>query len=128
MAAGYTPVAAVEFIHGSGQQSRNLALARRFADSGIAARACDMRGVGQSGGRSEGEQRVTGMNLELLADDAVAALAALADHGALDGAPIAFAGSSQAVWIAPLAATKTRRAKFPASKPCQAAADRRPSP
>jgi uncharacterized protein len=104
--------AAVVFVHGSGEQSRNLALSRRFADRGIAALVYDKRGVGKSGGVYEGEQSVTGMNIALLADDAVAALEALADKAALDGAPVGFAGISQAGWIAPLAATKTRHARF----------------
>ena len=109
---GKPTIAAVVFIHGSGEQSRNLALSRRFAEAGIAALVYDKRGVGESGGVYEGEQSVTGMNIALLADDAVAALNTLAGKAALDGVPLGFAGISQAGWIAPLAATKTRNAKF----------------
>jgi len=109
---GKPAIAAVVFIHGSGKQTRNLDLSRRFAESGIAALVYDKRGVGKSGGVYEGNQSVTGMNIELLADDAVAALNALAGNPALDGAPVGFAGISQAGWIAPLAATKTRHARF----------------
>jgi uncharacterized protein len=108
-----TPViAAVVFIHGSGKQSRNLGLSQRFAERGIATLVYDKRGVGKSGGVYEGEQSVTGMNIALLADDAVAALDALAGKAALDGVPVGFSGISQAGWIAPLAATKTRHARF----------------
>lgn len=109
---GKPVVAAVVFIHGSGQQSRNLGLSRRFADRGIAALVYDKRGVGKSGGVYEGDQSVTGMNISLLADDAAAALNALAGSAGLDGAPVGFSGISQAGWIAPQAATKTRQAKF----------------
>jgi uncharacterized protein len=105
-------IAAVVFIHGSGPQTRDLALARRFAERGIAALVYDKRGVGKSGGEYEGNQSVTGMNIALLADDAVAALNTLAGSAALGAAPIGFAGISQAGWIAPVAATRTNRAQF----------------
>ncbi len=106
------PAAAVVFIHGSGAQSRNLELSRRFAERGIATLVYDKRGVGKSGGLYEGDQSVSGTNIETLADDAAAALDALASNVALEGAPVGFAGISQAGWIAPLAATKTRHARF----------------
>jgi pimeloyl-ACP methyl ester carboxylesterase len=106
------PIAAVVFVHGSGEQSRNLALAQCFADRGVAALVYDKRGVGESAGVYEGNQSVSGMNIALLADDAAAALDALAGHAALDGAPVGFAGISQAGWIAPLAAAKSNHAKF----------------
>lgn len=106
------PIAAVVFVHGSGPQSRNLALARRFAERGIAALVYDKRGVGKSGGTYEGEQSVTGMNIALLTDDAAAALDTLADKTALDGVSVGFAGISQAGWIVPLAAARTPHARF----------------
>lgn len=104
--------AAVVFIHGSGPQERDLGLARRFAERGIAALVYDKRGVARSGGVYEGNQSVTGMNIALLADDAAAALDLLAASDALGGAPVGLAGISQAGWIAPLAATKTTHARF----------------
>ena len=104
--------AAVVFVHGSGKQSRNLALAERFASKGVAALVYDKRGAGQSGGEYEEKQSVSGMNVALLADDAAAALQALANNPALQGVPVGFAGISQAGWIAPLAATKTKQARF----------------
>jgi dienelactone hydrolase len=106
------PIAAIVFIHGSGPQSRNLDLARRFADHGIAALVYDKRGAGKSGGDYEGNQSVSGQNVALLADDAAAALDALANNSALKDVPLGFTGISQAGWIAPLAAAKNSKAGF----------------
>jgi pimeloyl-ACP methyl ester carboxylesterase len=111
--SGEQPIrAGVVFIHGSGKQARNLDLAKKFAAHGIAALVYDKRGAGQSGGEYEGDQSVSGPNIQLLADDAAAALAVLADHPALKGVPTGLAGISQAGWIAPLAAANNPRAKF----------------
>jgi pimeloyl-ACP methyl ester carboxylesterase len=105
--------AAVVFIHGSGKQARNLDLARRLADAGIAALVYDKRGAGKSGGEYEGGQSVSEHNISLLADDALAALETLARHPAMNGIPIGLAGISQAGWIAPLAAARSKgAAKF----------------
>ncbi len=104
--------AAVVFIHGSGEQTRDLALAQRFANEGIAALVYDKRGVGKSDGKYERDQSVSEKNIALLADDANAALNALAKHSALQGKAVGFAGISQAGWIAPLAAEKNERAQF----------------
>jgi len=99
--------AAVVFIHGSGKQTRALDLGQRFADAGIAALVYDKRGTGKSGGEYEERQSVSGQNISLLADDAVAALHALARHAAVKDVPLGFAGISQAGWIAPLAAARS---------------------
>ena len=104
--------AAVIFVHGSGPQSRNLDLARRFAEAGIAALVYDKRGAGDSGGRYEADQSVSGPNIVLLADDAAAALEALANYPALSNVPLGIAGISQAGWIAPWAARKAPHASF----------------
>ena len=104
--------AAVVFIHGSGKQTRNMTWARRFASEGIAALVYDKRGVGKSGGEYEGEQSVSEKNLSLLADDSVSALGALASHPSLKGVPLGLTGISQAGWIAPLAAARSRLATF----------------
>src|SRR5688572_1260592 len=104
--------AAVVFIHGSGKQTRNLDLAARFAREGIAVLVYDKRGAGKSGGVYEGEQSVSEKNIGLLADDAAAALEALAKLPALKGMPGGFAGISQAGWIAPVAAGRSKVAKF----------------
>jgi pimeloyl-ACP methyl ester carboxylesterase len=102
----------VVFIHGSGKQTRNLAWATRFAEAGIAALVYDKRGAGKSGGDYEGEQSVSEKNISLLADDAAAALAALASRPALRDKPLGLAGISQAGWIAPLAAQRSGLARF----------------
>jgi pimeloyl-ACP methyl ester carboxylesterase len=104
--------AAVVFVHGSGPQTRSLHWAERFAGEGIAALVYDKRGVGKSGGKYEQDRNVSGPNIDLLADDAAAALQALSPHPSLKGVPAGFAGISQAGWIAPLAAMKNRDAKF----------------
>lgn len=104
--------AAIVFVHGSGKQSRNLALAEKFAAAGIASLVYDKRGAGQSGGVYESQQSVSGMNISLLADDAAAAVNALAIQPELEGVPIGIAGISQAGWIAPLAAERNPAAKF----------------
>jgi pimeloyl-ACP methyl ester carboxylesterase len=103
--------AAVVFVHGSGKQVRNLALAEQFASEGIAALVYDKRGAGRSGGEYEADQNVSGKNISLLADDAASALRALEKHPALKGVPLGFGGISQAGWIAPLAAERSP-AKF----------------
>jgi uncharacterized protein len=102
--AGGDPKAAVVFIHGSGPQARNLHWAERFAAAGIAALVYDKRGVGKSGGAYEGQQSVSGPNIELLADDAAAGLRLLSGRPELLGKPVGATGISQAGWIAPLAA------------------------
>jgi uncharacterized protein len=104
--------AAVVFIHGSGKQTRNVTWAGRFASEGIAALVYDKRGVGKSGGEYEGEQSVSEKNISLLADDSASALSALASHPSLKGVPLGLTGISQAGWIAPLAAERSRLAKF----------------
>ena len=104
--------AALVFVHGSGNQSRNIALADRFARHGVVALVYDKRGVGLSGGRYESQQSVSGPNIELLADDAGAALKQLRSHPRLAQVPVGLAGISQAGWIAPLAAEKTQMAQF----------------
>jgi len=109
---GGAPRAAVVFVHGSGKQTRNLGLATKFAEAGIAALVYDKRGAGKSGGEYEGQQSVSGQNISLLTDDAVAALRALAERPALSGKSLGFAGISQAGWIAPLAAERSGTAKF----------------
>jgi len=103
---------AVVFVHGSGEQSRNMLWAERFADEGIVALVYDKRGVGKSGGKYESEQSVSEKNISLLTDDAVSALQALTVHPSVKGIPVGFAGISQAGWIAPLAAERSGVAQF----------------
>lgn len=98
---------AVVFVHGSGEQKRNMRWAERFASQGIAALVYDKRGVGLSGGEYERKQSVSGQNIALLADDAIAALGVLRRHLKTRGLPLGLTGISQAGWIVPLAAQKT---------------------
>jgi uncharacterized protein len=104
--------AAVVFVHGSGKQARNLPLAERFAQNGIAALVYDKRGAGESGGEYEQNQNVSEKNIALLADDALAALGVLSKQPRLRDIPVGLAGISQAGWIAPVAAVKSERVKF----------------
>lgn len=103
---------AVVFVHGSGEQTRNMWLAERFAGDGIAALVYDKRGVGRSGGEYESRQSVSEKNIVLLADDAVAALDVLSKHSALKDVPLGLTGISQAGWIVPLAAEKSNAVDF----------------
>jgi len=104
--------AAVVFVHGSGRQTRNLRLAEVLASHGIATLVYDKRGVGESGGTYESEQSVSGQNLSLLADDAVAALNLLRRHPRTENVAVGLSGISQAGWIVPLAAERARSADF----------------
>jgi hypothetical protein len=71
------PVAGLVLVHGSGKVERMLPLARLLAASGFAVLTYDKRGVGMSGGTYEEMENVSAANLDLLSDDAGAALAAL---------------------------------------------------
>lgn len=104
--------AAVVFVHGSGEQQRNMYWAKRFASDGIAALVYDKRGVGRSGGKYEGNQSVSEKNIKLLADDSVAALNVLHRHDKTKELSLGLTGISQAGWIVPLAAEKSRVVDF----------------
>jgi pimeloyl-ACP methyl ester carboxylesterase len=99
---------AVVFVHGSGKQARNLHWAERFAGEGIAALVYDKRGAGKSGGVYEANRSVSGQNIKLLADDALAALTVLTEHPKTKNVPHGLTGISQAGWIVPVAAEKVK--------------------
>ncbi|MGQ8364458.1 alpha/beta hydrolase family protein [Glaciecola sp. 1036] len=103
---------AVVFVHGSGKQKRNMHWATRFASDGVAALVYDKRGAGRSGGNYESQQSVGEKNLQLLADDAIAALNVLRDHPRTKTLPLGLTGISQAGWIVPLAAEKSAEVDF----------------
>lgn len=103
---------AVVFVHGSGKQERNMHWAQRFASAGVAALVYDKRGVGRSGGAYESKQSVSGKNISLLADDSIAALNMLRKHPATKALPLGLAGISQAGWIIPLAAERSKDVDF----------------
>ena len=103
---------AVVFVHGSGKQTRNIQLAKRFASAGIAALVYDKRGAGRSGGEYESNQSVSEKNINLLAEDSLAALNALYKNPKTRELPLGLTGISQAGWIVPLAAEKSSRVSF----------------
>lgn len=98
--------AAVVFVHGSGEQTRSLHWAQRFASLGITALVYDKRGVGESEGDYESRQSVSEKNINLLADDSIAAAHVLSKHARTKDLPLGLTGISQAGWIVPLAAEK----------------------
>jgi pimeloyl-ACP methyl ester carboxylesterase len=106
------PAAAVVLIHGSGPEERMMWWARPLAADGIAVLTYDKRGVGRSGGVYEDYNNASAENLELLAQDAVAALNWMIGHPELQNLPAGFLGASQAGWIAPIAATKSTATDF----------------
>ena len=103
---------AVVFVHGSGKQTKNMHWAKRFASEGIAALVYDKRGVGRSGGEYEGNQSVSEKNVNLLADDSIAALNVLHKHAKTKNLPLGLTGISQAGWIVPIASEKSKLVNF----------------
>lgn len=117
--AGPHPV--VVNVHGSGRVTRNdhwgNAIARVFLSHGYAVFLYDKRGVGDSGGEYVGRggqstNNVSRENLEHLASDAVAAASALAMRKDIDATRVGLVGISQAGWIVPLAAKKSKAVRF----------------
>jgi alpha-beta hydrolase superfamily lysophospholipase len=107
------PQAAVVFVHGSGAQTRNILLARRFVKNGIAAFVYDKRGIGKSGGNYQDNfDSLTKSNIELLAKDASSAVEAIIKHKEIRDVPIGMVGIRQAGWIIPLAAQNNSKVAF----------------
>jgi pimeloyl-ACP methyl ester carboxylesterase len=104
--------AAVVFVHGSGPQQRNTALAEALARQGIVTLVYDKRGVGASGGDYEGQQSMSEQNVALLAADAAAALQAVRQHPKAQGVVAGLIGISQAGWLIPLAAEQQPQPDF----------------
>ena len=107
------PVGAVVFGHGSGLQTKDSCrfLADGFLSRGFATLCFDKRGVGQS----TGTYVFVGARDSIpvfddLASDMAAGVAFLRTRPEIDGARIGLAGVSQAGWIIPLAAQKSRPA------------------
>ena len=107
---------AVVLVHGSGQVTADQIMrspAGRLVAAGFAVFAYDKRGVG----RSTGEYTSIGPGnsermFDLLAADAIAAVDTLRGRRDIDPARIGLLGFSQAGWIAPLAASRSRAIKF----------------
>jgi uncharacterized protein len=108
--------AAAVWVDGAGNEPRKSGLGRVLAQRGLAVLVYDKRGVGKSGGIYAGPEvgtnNVTRENLDLLADDAAAALRLLGGEKRLRGVPLGFVGASQAGWIVPSAALKNPEARF----------------
>lgn len=106
-----SPTAAIVLVHGSGREERMLWLARPLAKDGFAVLTYDKRGVGMSGGvYVGGEENISVTNLDLLANDAAAALETLRNR--FPNVSAGFVGGSQAGWIIPIAATRSPGTKF----------------
>jgi pimeloyl-ACP methyl ester carboxylesterase len=113
----YTPQvshAAVVLFHGSGQESRMREFATLLAASGCTVLTYDKRGVGASegiyAGPEVGTNNIDSTNLQLLAQDARAAVNVLKQK--LPSLPIGLLGFSQAGWIIPLAAIDNPLVQF----------------
>lgn len=103
---------AAVFIHGSGAQPRNGfdGIMRRpadhFARNGIAVLIYDKRGTGQSTGDWKSE------SFDDLAGDALAALQFLQSRRDINPKQIGLWGSSQAAWIMPRVAARSKAVAF----------------
>ena len=110
------PYAAVVIVHGSDPVKREMEIARRLAKNGIAVLTYDKRGVGESGGiyagPSVGTNNIDTANLNLLSNDANAAVNAFRTYLNDKQIPIGLVGFSQAGWIIPIAASKNSQIKF----------------
>lgn len=108
--------AAVVIVHGSGQEKRSDELAAKLANNGIAVLTYDKRGVGKSGGvyvgPEVGSNNIDLANLNLLALDASAAVNALYKQLNNKKLAIGLLGASQAGWIIPMVASKTKKVNF----------------
>jgi uncharacterized protein len=101
---------AVVALHGASDATREAALYRHLREGlpamGIAVFIYDRRGSGDSSGT------LKGIDYETLADDAIAAEAALAKEPRINPAKIGFWGLSQGGWLAVLAAERSKNAAF----------------
>jgi len=104
--------AAIVYVDGSGATRRNLGIARRLAESGIAVLTYDKRGVGDSQGEYSGALSTNEVTLNALAADASAALEFLSAQSEVSDAKLGFAGISQAGWVIPLAAVASDKEAF----------------
>lgn len=109
-------VAAVVIVHGSDPVKRELEFAKRLAKEGIAVLTYDKRGVGASGGvyvgPTVGTNNIDTTNLNLLAQDANAAVTTFRAYLKDKKLPIGLVGFSQAGWIIPIAASKNPQIAF----------------
>lgn len=110
------PFAAVVIVHGSDPVKREIEFAKRLAKEGIAVLTYDKRGVGESGGvymgPSVGTNNIDTSNLNLLSQDARAAVNKFRTYLKDKKIPIGLVGFSQAGWIIPIAASKNPQVEF----------------
>ena len=99
---------AIVLVHGSGAENREYVLpwARFLVRRGFAVLGYDKRGVGGSTGDW------TTATFDDLASDVVAAVEFLQSRSDIDGAQIGLLGLSQAGWVMPLAATRSKNLVF----------------
>ncbi len=109
-------VAAVVIVHGSDPVKREMEFAKRLAKEGIAVLTYDKRGVGESGGvyvgPSVGTNNIDTTNLNLLSQDANAAVNIFRTYLKDKNTAIGLVGFSQAGWIIPIAASTNPQIEF----------------
>jgi len=114
-ATGRAPFPAIVLAHGSGRTTRDQMrwMADQFLSMGLAVLTYDKRGVGGSTGTYVNVG--TARSIEVfgdLSDDALACVAALKARKDIDAGRIGLGGNSQAGWIIPLAASKSKDVAF----------------
>jgi pimeloyl-ACP methyl ester carboxylesterase len=112
---GRAPFPAIVLAHGSGRLTRDNMqfLVDRFLAMGLAVLSYDKRGVGASTGEYVSVGTAGSMEVfDYLADDALAGVAALKTRKDVDARNIGLGGMSQAGWIIPLAASKSKDVAF----------------
>jgi hypothetical protein len=104
---GPGPHPAVVLVHGSGDQSaiESFHAPDFFAPNGVATLVFDKRGTGRSAGTYT-------FDFERLAADVVSAVDTIAERPEIDPRRIGLVGYSQGGWVAPLAASMSRRVHF----------------
>jgi len=107
------PHPAIILVHGSGKFPRRMYRywAKNLVDIGFVVLAYDKRGVGDSGGKYEGENNTSDENIRQLARDASAAVNEVAARKDVSR-HVGLMGISQGGWIAPLAASFNPHVRF----------------
>jgi uncharacterized protein len=111
---GSPPYPAVVIVPGSAPFRRGFYApwADYLAARGFVVLMPDKRGVGSSGGEFERENNSSLANLTLLAHDAIAGVAFLADRSEVDRSRIGLVGLSQAGWVVPIAVAAADRIAY----------------